>query len=271
MFLIIYEKLYFSNETFPLRQFFLYPRIIIKMAGSIRRFFTNAICGLIYNRDTRRRVRVVLNSSMIDSLRFIRKNLGRPVRKIKTFVGYQARNLLISVNDEYIYKFPLRRSNSRELTLRESRIVSALGPLSPIYVPPVDVYTHRGVLVRRYKFIRGYGLRQIPLDVAMANIDKLAKQIAYFMYKIGRADPETIRDLKPDVNAKPGYLYGWSQGDICDNFIVDINTMQIIAFIDWEDCRFGDFSDIFIGDKNSPHRELMAAIRAEYDRLYFNK
>lgn len=238
------------------------------MAGSVRRFFTNAICGLIYNRDTRRRVRVVLNSPMVSSLRFIRKNLGRPVRKIKTFVGYQARNLLISVNDEYIYKFPLRRSNSDELTLRESRIVSALAAISPIYVPPVDVYTHRGVLVRRYKFIHGYGLRQIPLDVAMANIDKLAKQIARFIYEIGCSDPETIRDLKPDTAANPGYMYGWSQGDICDNFIVDINTMQIIAFIDWEDCRFGDFSNIFTGDKNSPHRELMVAVRAEYDRLY---
>ena len=139
------------------------------MAGPIRRFFTNLICGCIYNQDRRKRLRVILNSSMLDSIRFIRKNLGVPVRRIKTFVGYQARNLLISVNDEYIYKFPLRRSNSRELTLRESRIVAALAPLSPIYVPPVDVFTHRGVLVRRYKFIRGCGLRQIPLDIAMAN------------------------------------------------------------------------------------------------------
>ncbi|MBQ8042190.1 MAG: hypothetical protein IJ273_02565 [Alphaproteobacteria bacterium] len=241
------------------------------MAGPIRRFFTNLICGCIYNQDRRKRLRVILNSSMVDSIRFIRKNLGVPVRRIKTFVGYQARNLLISVNDEYIYKFPLRRSNSRELTLRESRIVAALAPLSPIYVPPVDVFTHRGVLVRRYKFIRGCGLRQIPLDIAMANIDILAKQIARFIYEIGRADPESIRDLKPDVNSKPDYMYGWSQGYICDNFIVDINTMQIIAFIDWEDCAFCDFSPVFTGDSASPHRELMAAAAREYDKLYHNQ
>lgn len=266
---MIYKKLYFSNETFPLQQIFLCPRIIIIMAGSIRRFFTNIICGFIYNRDTRRRVRVVLNSSMVDSLRFIRKNLGRPIRKIKTFVGYQARNLLISVNDEYIYKFPLRRSNSRELTLRESRIVSALAPLSPIYVPPVEVFSHRGVLVRRYEFIRGTGLRQMPVEVALANLETLSKQIARFMYEIGCSDPESIRDLKPDANMKPGYMHGWSQGDICDNFIVDMNTMQVIAFIDWEDSAFGDFSRIFSGDRASPHRELMSAVKREYDRLYF--
>ena len=155
------------------------------MAGSIRRFFTNLVCGCIYNKDTRKRVRVVLNSPMADSLRFIRKNTGLHLRHIKTFVGYQARNLLISVNDKYIFKFPLRRSNSRELTMRESRVVAAFASLSPIYIPPVDVFEHRGALVRRYEFIHGTQLRQMPLDVALANIDKLAPQIARFIYEIG--------------------------------------------------------------------------------------
>ena len=238
------------------------------MAGPIRRFFTNVICGCIYNRDTRRRVRVILNSPMADSLRFIRKNTGLHLRRIKTFVGYRALNLLVSVNDKYIFKFPLRRSNSNALALREQRIVSALAPLSPIYMPPVMVYDNHGVLVRRYEYVHGTQLRQMPVDIAMANIDTLAHQIANFMYEIGRADPDQIRDLKPNPDAKPGYLYGWTQGDICDNFIVDMNTMRIIAFIDWEDCEFRDFSKIFDGDKATPHRELMAAVRAEYDRLY---
>lgn len=238
------------------------------MAGPIRRFFTNLICGCIYNKDTRKRVRVILNSSMLDSLRFIRQNTGLHLTRVKTFIGYQARNLLISVNDKYIFKFPLRRSDSHELTLREKRLVDVFSKISPVYVPPVDVFSHRGVLVRRYEFIRGVGLREIPVDIALANIDKLAPQIARFIYEVGISDSAKIRDLKPSPDAKPGYMYGWSQGDICDNFIVDINTMKIIAFIDWEDCMFGDFSYIFSMDKRSPHRELMLAVRAEYDRLY---
>ncbi len=238
------------------------------MAGPIRRFLTNLICGCIYNKDTRKRVRVVLNSSMMDSVRFIRKNLGVPVHKIKTFVGYQARSLLISVNDTHIFKFPLRRANSRELTMREKRIVGALAPISPIYIPSVDVFAHRGELIRRYEYIRGTQLRQMPLDIALANIDVMAKQIAEFIYTIGASDPESIRDLKPAPDAKPGYMYGWTQGDICDNFMVDMKTMKVIAFIDWEDCVFGDFSTLFIGDKRSPNRELMTAIKREYDRIY---
>ena len=205
---------------------------------------------------------------MAADIRFIRKNLNTPIRKIKTFVGYQARNLLISANDEYIFKFPLRRSNSRELTIREKRIIDAFIPISPIRVPPVDIFEHRGELVRKYEFIHGTGLRQIPIELAMQNLNKLAKQIARFIFEIGISDPAEIRDLKPGKNAKPGYMYGWTQGDICDNFIVDIKTMKIIAFIDWEDCEFRDFSAMFHGDRRSPHRELMPIVKQEYDKLY---
>ena len=44
--------------------------------------------------------------------------------------------------------------------------------------------------------------------------------------------------------------------------------MKIIAFIDWEDCAFGDFSRLFTADKRSPNVELMRAVRVEYDKLY---
>ena len=238
------------------------------MAGKIRRFFTNIICGCIYNKDARKRVRVMLNSPMSSYIRFIRRDIDAPIKKIKTFTGYQARNLLISVNDEYIYKFPLRRNNSDELTIRESRIVGALSPVSPIYIPPVTVLRHRGVLVRRYPFIHGVRLREIPTDIALKNVNKLAPQIAQFLHSVATSNPSEISDLKPAPDDMPGYQYGWFHGDIGDNFFIDINTMQIIAFIDWEDCYFGDFSATFTGDRRSPNRELMRAAKREYDKLY---
>lgn len=238
------------------------------MAGRIRRFFTNIICGCVYNKDKRKHLRVLLNSPVSSYVRFVRKNTGCPIKKLRTFIGYQARNLLISVNDEYIYKFPLRRSNSDELALREKRIVDALIPVSPIGIPPVEIYEYHGVLVRRYPFVRGVRLREIPLDIVLKNVKILAPQIAVFLHAIGVCDPDEIRDLKPDVNSKPGYMYGWFHGDIGDNFFVDIDTMQITAFIDWEDCYFGDFSATFTGDKRSPNRELMRAASQEYKKLY---
>lgn len=238
------------------------------MAGNLRRFFTNIICGCVYNKDKRKRLRVVLNSPVRSYIKFIKKNLNCPIEKIKTFVGYQARNLLISVNDEYIYKFPLRRSNSNELALREKRILDVLGPISPVYISPVDIFFHNGDVVRRYAFSHGTQLRQMPVDVALENIDVLAPQIAHFLYVIGCADPDEIRDLKPCVNDKPAYMYGWCHGDIGDNFMVNMETMQVVTFFDWEDAEFCDFSRLFKGDTRSPHRELMAAVGREYDKLY---
>lgn len=238
------------------------------MAGSIRRFFTNMICGCIYNKDTRKRVRAVLNSDMLSYLRFIRKNIGVPIRKVKTFTGYQARSLLVGVNDRYIFKFPLRRSDSDELALREVRVVDTLRKISPIYVPPVEIFMHRGRVIRRYEYIHGTQLRQMPLDMALANIDKLAPQIANFIFVIGESDPVEIRDLKKMPDEKPRYMYGWTQQDVCDNFFVDTKTMKVIAFIDWEDADFRDFSVMMFNDRRSPHRELMNAVKTEYDKLY---
>jgi hypothetical protein len=240
------------------------------MATSVRRFFSNIISGLIADKDKRKKVRVILNSDIVSYLRFIRRDVGS-IHKIKTFTGYQARSLLISVNDEYIYKFPLQRTDSNELALRERDIVSALAPISPIYIPPVEILKYKKVLVRKYRFINGVQLRKMPLDTALGLVEKIAPVIANFLYMIGRADPAEIAKYKPSPDMQCGYMFGWTQGDIADNFLVDEKTHEIIAFIDWEDAVFGDFCPMFKNEKRSPSRELMAAVQIEYDKLYKGK
>ena len=246
--------------------------MLYNMAGSIRRFFSNIVCGFIANKDTRKRVRVILNSDMLSALRFIRRNTRLKLTKIKTFVGYQARNLLISVNDKYVFKFPLRRSNSRELTLREQRVVDVFARISPIYVPSVMVFEHRGELVRRYEFIRGTQLRQVPLDIAMANIDKLASQIAQFLFTVGMSDPDELRDLKPSPDAVPGYMYGWFHNDIGNNCLLDAD-MNIVGFIDCDKTAFCDFriSLPYANHHWDKHgfKGLMVNTLYEYSKLYF--
>lgn len=121
----------------------------------IRHFFTNIICGCVYNKDDRKKLRVLLNSPVMSYLRFVRADLGVKIRRFRTFVGYQARSLLIGVNDKYIYKFPLRRDNYRELAMREKRVTDALRAVSPLYIPNVEVLNYNGMLVRKYDLIRG--------------------------------------------------------------------------------------------------------------------
>ena len=239
------------------------------MPGIIRRFFSNIVCGFVPNRDRRRLVRVVLNSDVFGYLRFIRRDCGgMRLRKIKMFVGYQARSLLISVNDKFIYKFPLRRDDSDALALRESRIVSALAPLSPIYVPPVVLLKYKNRIVRKYEFIPGVQFRHLPSDFAYAHIDAIASQIAGFIYAIGRADPVSIRDLKSSPDMLPGDKIGWTQGDIYDNFLVDATSGRVIAMIDWEDAFFGDFAHLFRRRHVSIASELMDRVLVQYDKLF---
>lgn len=239
------------------------------MAGNIRRFFSNVICGTIPNRDTRRRVRVVLNSDMASHLRFIRRDLGVPLHNVRTFVGFLARSLLISVNNKYIYKFPLRRDNSDDLALREKRIVDALTPLSPIGIPSIDILAYNGRLVRKYDFVNGVQLRKCTPSWIRENQDVIASQLARFIYVVGCVNPPEIADLKTSPNAQPGYRYGWTQGDIYDNFLIDIKTKQIVAVIDWEDAYFGDFTTVFTKDQDPIAHEFMSRVLSEYDRLYY--
>lgn len=238
------------------------------MLNSLRHFFTNMVCGLIWNKDKRKKVRVILNSSMGANLRFIRRDIGVPIRHVKTFTGYQARNLIIAVNKKYVYKFPLRRNDSNKLALREKRIVDALIPYSSIFIPPVEILHFRGQLVRKYPYVAGVSLRCLPIDVIKKNKDKLAKQIAQFVYEIGCADPTEIRDLKPNPDAKPAFMTGWFQGDIPDNFIIDPKTMNIVAFIDWEDSIFVNFAKWFTMDKGEKQLTVLSAAAQEYARIY---
>ncbi len=234
----------------------------------IRHFVTNIICGCVYNKDDRKKLRVLLNSPVMSYLRFVRADLGVKIRRFRTFIGYQARSLLIGVNDKYIYKFPLRRDNYRELAMREKRVTDALRSVSPLYIPNVEMLNHNGMLVRKYDLIPGKTMRQLPVADVLRHKNKLARQVARFLFDVARCDPVEIRDLKPRPNMRPGYMCGWCQGDICDNFIINLKTWDIVAFIDWEDCAFGDFSHLLDWDQRSPARELMAAVRAEYKKLY---
>lgn len=235
---------------------------------SIHHFLTNVICGLVWGRVRRRKVRVILNSPMSEYIRFIRADTGFRRLRLRTFIGYQARSLVISVNNKYVYKFPLRRDNYRELALREKRLVDAFAPISPIHIPWVELIEHNGMLIRKYEYIDGPILRTAPRRLIMKNLDTLATQMANFLYVIATSDPESIRDLKPENAKVPGYLYGWCQGDIGDNFIIDIDTMTVRAVIDWEDCEYFDFHSVLRPGKQLPSREFMPRVMREYDRIW---
>ena len=242
------------------------------MRINLRHFCVNAICGLIWGRDRRRRVRTVLNANMTRNIRFIRRDLKTRIYKLKINTGVMGRNVLVLVNNKWAYKFPVASENYNAKAVREKRIVDALRKYSPVYVPDVELITMHtrdgDVVVRKYEFVPGCTVREMSPETVLNNLDTLARQIAAAVYKIACADPKSIRDLKPTPNERPGYMRGWCQGDICDNFMIDEKTMRITAYIDWEDSRFINLRPLFQHYKKSPSRELMMATMREYDKLY---
>lgn len=237
-----------------------------KHTHPIRHFFTNLICGLIPNQERRKHVRVFLNSDIGAYKKFIRRDLGVKKLKIRTAVGFRAKNLIIIANDKFVYKFPLRNRESNAMALREQRIVNAFSDVSPIYIPHVQLLKYKNNYVRKYEYINGLRFDQMSDNDINANMDTWAKQIAEFLYTIGMSDPESIRDLKPAGATAPRPFYGWYHGDIDSNFMIDAKTKKIIAIIDWEDCRYDDISNIWFS--RMPHgNEFMSRVRAQYLKL----
>ncbi len=240
--------------------------------GGIRHLFANIVCGFIPNKDKRKKIRVLLNSPVMADIKFIHRDLGNEkISKLKTFIGYQARSLLISVNDKYIYKFPLRRTDYRELAMREKRVVDAFADISPVHIPTVEILDFDGILVRKYEFVHGAIMRQLPASEVLRHKTKIARQLAHVIHTIASADPESIRDLKPAPDAAPTKFCGWTQGDITDNFMLDPTTFDVVALIDWEDCFFGDFEARLTMDRRSPAVEVMSAVKSEYEKIWNKK
>ncbi len=242
-------------------------------AKKIKRFFVNLLCCFIPNQATRKKLRVSLNNDLRRYMKFIRADFGEKIHKIKTFSGYGENNLLISVNDKWIYKISLRNRN--DIAIREKRIVDALAPVSPIYIPDVTLLKLDDEVIRKYPFVSGCHIMALNHHDREQNMRKIAKQVAEFIYALACADPDEIRDLKPTPDAKPGFMYGWCQYDIYGNFMVDPKTMRVTSFIDFEGAQFTDFASIFETRTKKEHHpgtyKFMGIVAKEYTKMYNKK
>lgn len=243
----------------------------------IRRLLSNIVCGFIPARKTRSKVRIMLNNPSIrHHIQYVRrwadKNCGG-VKKLSVEFGVGCHNLVVLLNDEHVFKFFLV-SGREQRAYHEERVVSALRKYSPIKIPAMELIPYDNSVVRHYEFVHGKMLTDFSPDYINKNIPKIAKQLADFLYVIGCADPDEIRDLKPDLDEKPGFLYGWFHNDIGNNFMMD-DDLNIIAFIDCERMTFCDFKTALTGaehfwDKNGI-RGLMTHVLSEYSKSYYAK
>ena len=238
-------------------------------------FLSNVICLVIPNRKLRDKVRVMIRypQTLAYILWVRRYAAGMKKRKIRTRVGRGCRNFVVMLNDKYVFKFPLF-SDGREIAYREKPIVEALGAVSPIKIPTMKIIHYKNIVIRRYEFARGTLLSDVSPAVVSNHRKHIARQIANMLYVIGKYNPKEIQDLKDNPKDKPDYLYGWFQGDIWQNFMLDENC-NITYFIDWEDTKFQSFLPaLYVATRTwekRNYRYLGIDVLAEYSKLYFQK
>lgn len=242
----------------------------------MRHFISNIIAGLIWKKSLRDKVRTMLRYPQTHIYtRYVRAMACDSKKcKIKTAVGYGCKNWIVILNNERVFKFPLL-NNGRDIALREQRITNVFTKISPIKIPKMKILKYNGVYVREYEFATGKLLTDIPPRTILAHSTHIAKQLANFLYVIGKSDPRALRDLKPAPNAKPDFLYGWFQGDIWQNFMLDEKTFDITYFLDWEGTNFEDYrTSLRVASHNWDkfgYKGIIVDVMAEYAKLYMEK
>lgn len=238
---------------------------------SIKHLAANILCGFIPDKKIRHRVRVRAYFDISKYIEFAKANAGRPNASVRTYQGHGGMKKIIVVLDNAVaYKFPLVAARA-DSPRREKMFTDAFRDASPIRLPKMDVLKFNGMDVLKYEFISGRTLADTPSRVIRRHGDKIAKQLAKFIFEIGRSNPPALRKLRPP-RARPGYMYGWYHGDIAGNFVIDQNTGDISAVIDWESAAFCDMRpDIMAAFKFMEKRaaaDVILKAVIEYGKLY---
>lgn len=216
---------------------------------SLKNTAVNVISGMIPSKRMRHRVRTRLTYDIGKYIDFAKNDAGRPNARVRTYSGHGGmKKIIVVLDDEIAYKFPLVPAKY-DTPKREKMFADAFRDVSPVHIPKMEIVQFNGVDVLKYEFLTGKTLVDMDAETIKRHSDKIAKQLAAFMFEIGRSDPKSIRKLKPR-GAKPEMFVGWYHNDIGGNFVVNPATGDIVAFIDWESAEW-----------TSMHKDLMRARR----------
>ncbi len=176
-------------------------------------------------------------------------------------------NIGFVVENKFVFKVRKRTDTEipQDKIVREKRITDALAPFLPVRILSIRIVQAGEYIFYKYPFIPGKNLNLMSVKKITQNRQKLGKQIAKFIYKLHNAKPVGIDDLKT------GNGDGWNHNDLCNNMIVDPETMDIVGIIDWEYAGWGSLETEFKNTVafSSAMREsgIGEVIRQEYDEI----
>ena len=176
-------------------------------------------------------------------------------------------NIGFIVDNKYVFK--IRKFNDQfaniDKIIKEKRITDAMAQYATLAIPQIEIFEIDDFRFYRYNFIPGRNLNTFPLRDIIANKKLWAYQIAEFIYAIHNARPVDISDLQR------GDGDGWNHHDICNNILVNPQTMKIVGIIDWEYAGWGpletEFNNCVAFSKNMRASGIIDDIRNEYNKL----
>lgn len=175
------------------------------------------------------------------------------------------------VDKKYVFK--VRRNYdeqiARDRIQREARITDAVAKILPVDVPKIEMFDSGEFLYFKYDMIPGKNIIHYSLHELKANREKLGKQMAELIYTLYNTNLRSISDLR----TKPGN--SWTHGDFCSNLILDPETMDIVAIIDWEFADCGtlhhEFAGINIFRKKMRDANILLYVVTEYYKICAKK
>jgi hypothetical protein len=231
----------------------------------MKNILMNFLSCFIPVRKIRNRVRIKLNNPIRKWTKFAMSFSNKKHPKVKYTYGFRCKNFVVNIDDKFVFKFPLK-NDGYEIAMREKRITDVFRPISSIKIPNMEIVDFNGLAVRKYECIKGVGFHSLDRKTQNLHADKMAKQLAQFLYIVGKADPKEIADLKINKNDRVAIMHGWTQNDLWDNFIINPKTFDIVGIIDWEEAGFNDFHGCFT--YGTSNKVVKTALLREYLNLY---
>ena len=130
--------------------------VVLQKRLKMKKIFAKIICCFVPFRGLRRLIRLKADVPVRKYVKYAKSFSSSKHPRIEVSCGYRGANLVVNVDDKYIFKFP-RYGDARAISLREKQITDALRPISPIKIPEMQILHFNGVYVRKYEYVKGIG------------------------------------------------------------------------------------------------------------------
>lgn len=186
----------------------------------------------------------LIHPEIIRYIKFVKANYAKGKKcKIKTAYGRGWKNVAIILDKKYVFKFPFAsrdRDFVKRVSMTEKRVVDAFRKISPIYIPKMELINWNGMVIRKFEYVSGKQITDFnPKKIDKEQCQKIAQQLANFIWVIQQSDPEELRDLKKNPDEPAVNFRGWMHADLATNFLLD-DKFNVVAVIDWEDTYWVD-------------------------------